>query len=93
MGKMPAEGYPARSGQAMFTVDGKFTAGTFDAADGLIPGLYMLNLHCFESTGADISKRRQPRAAQVPARRNQRLGSRRPADDAEPVVVELDVPA
>lgn len=88
----PAEGYPARSGQAFFAADGSFVAGTFTSDDGLIPGTYMVNLRCFESSASKITEG----VNHVPPKYQRGEDSgwqvEVPANDAEPVIVELDVP-
>ncbi|WP_237722514.1 hypothetical protein [Singulisphaera acidiphila] len=39
----------SRPGSAKFTTDGYFTAGSFEAGDGLFPGTYNVALDCLES--------------------------------------------
>lgn len=37
-----------RPGTAEFNVDGKYTAGSFEPGDGLVPGSYTVKIHCWE---------------------------------------------
>lgn len=91
--KTPVEGYPRRGGEAMFGKDGQFQASTFLPKDGLIPGTYLVNLRCFESSAEDITKGTN----HVPEkyRRGDTSGFEVvvPADDSQPVIVELNVPS
>jgi hypothetical protein len=90
--KQPAEGYPARSGQATFGRDGRFVASTFRPDDGLVPGTYLVNLRCFESAANDITRG----INHVPSKyqRGDESGWEVvvPADDEQTVIVERDVP-
>lgn len=43
-----APGLPKRPGTAHFGVNGKFRAGSFKEADGLIPGHYKISAVCWE---------------------------------------------
>jgi hypothetical protein len=90
--KQPAEGYPAKSGQAFFALDGSFVAGTFKQDDGLVPGTYLVNLRCVESSPTDITQG----VNHVPPKyqRGEDSGWEVvvPTDDSGPVTVEFDVP-
>lgn len=90
--KTNAEGFPRRGGEAMFGTDGEFEASTFKPADGLIPGTYLVNIRCFESSAEDITQgtNHVPEAY----RRGDTSGFEVvvPANDSAPVIVELDVP-
>ena len=37
-----------RPGTAEFNADGKYTAGSFEPGDGLVPGSYTVKIHCWE---------------------------------------------
>ena len=87
----PAPGYPRRAGEAIFFEDGSFEASTFAPQDGLIPGVYLVNLRCFESSAADITQGTD----HVPEkyRRGETSGFQVtvPADQREALWVEFDV--
>lgn len=42
-----AEGYPKRGGRAIFELDGKFAATSFEDGDGLVPGTYKVRIECW----------------------------------------------
>ena len=42
-------GLPKRGGRALFDVDGKFVATSFDPGDGLIPGTYRISVECWKT--------------------------------------------
>lgn len=44
----PAAGLPRRPGKAFFDKQGRFTVGTFDDSDGLVPGTYHVSVFCGE---------------------------------------------
>ena len=43
-----AEGSPLRPGTANFKADGSYSAGSFEEGDGLVPGNYKVDVHCWE---------------------------------------------
>ncbi|MEK6238410.1 MAG: hypothetical protein N2C14_27140 [Planctomycetales bacterium] len=45
----PAEGYERRPGRADFDEQGRYAATTFEEGDGLIPGRYLVGVHCWET--------------------------------------------
>ena len=44
----PAQGFPRHPGTASFESDGHFTVTTFESADGLMPGRYLVAVECWE---------------------------------------------
>ncbi len=43
-----AEGYPKRGGRALFELDGKFAATSFEEGDGLVPGTYRVRVESWK---------------------------------------------
>jgi hypothetical protein len=42
------EGLPIRPGRAEFSMDGRFSATTFQRGDGLLPGKYRVQIECMD---------------------------------------------
>jgi hypothetical protein len=47
--KEAAEGFPSRPATGDFDKDGNYKVKTFDPADGLMPGKYIMHVECWET--------------------------------------------
>lgn len=47
-----AEGYPRRGGRALFDLDGRFEATSFEDGDGLVPGKYRVRVESWKQPPA-----------------------------------------
>jgi hypothetical protein len=90
-----AAGFPLRGAFARFDTDGSFVAGTFEPRDGVVPGLYLVSLQCWEvEPGAGGNQ--SGKSCVPPKYQNATLSGLKlevPVDTSDKIVVEFEVPA
>ena len=91
--QQPEPGFPLHSGSAELNRDGTFKASTFDAADGLVPGTYNVNL----TPGYDPENPSTAKDNPIPPKYRQGNTSgfqvKVPKDAQQAIEVNFDVPA
>lgn len=90
-----APGFPSRPATGDFDAEGNYSAKTFEAGDGLIPGKYGIRIDCWEvppTMGGPPSKSFIPAKYQSP-QTSELAVEITPGEDAKTVDIDIIAPA